>query len=137
MARLHCSLMLIILISASTDSRFITAHDFEAERGVYFGQCKQMIRSEASNGMTVLIRLGDELHHTMEIGSSCLIGVGNVRYSTDGPLPDTVNISLAENYFNTTSQKEDLLVNTCRQLQSGSYDLELLVSEDDLGVKQL
>ena len=140
--------MVIILISGSTDSRFITTHDFEAERGVCFGQCKQMIRSEASDGMTVLIRLGDELHHTMEIESNCSIGVGNIRYSTDGPLPDTVNINLAEmdiGYFNTTSQKgEGHLWNVFKdsgpvgqhlQLQSGSYVLELLLSVDDLGVE--
>ena len=130
----HSMTMVIILISGSTDSRFITTHDFEAERGVCFGQCKQMIRSEASDGMTVLIRLGDELHHTMEIKSNCSIGVRNIRYSTDGPLPDTVNINLAEmdvGYFNTTSQKgEGHLWNVFKdsgpvgqhlQLQSGSY----------------
>ena len=148
MAWLHHSLAIIILISASTDSRFITTHDFEAERGVCFGQCKQMIRSEASDGMTFLIRLGDELHHTMVIESNCSIGVGNVRYSTDGPLPDTVNISLAETevgYFNTISRKgEGYLWNVFKDsgpvgqhlmLQSGSYNLVLSLSVDDLGVE--
>ena len=142
------SLVIIIFVSASTDSRFITTHDFEAERGVCFGQCKQMARSTASDGMTVLIRLGDELHHTMEIKSNCSVSVGNVRYSTDGPFTDTVNISLANTevgYFNSTSRKgEGHLWNVFKDsgpvgqhlmLQSGSYDLVLFLSVDDLGVE--
>ena len=55
----------------------------------------QMTRTAASNGLSVLIRLGDELHHTMEIKSNCSVSVGNVQYSTDGPFPDTDYISLA------------------------------------------
>ena len=144
----HSLVIIIIFVSASTDSRFITTHDFEAERGVCLGHCKQMTQTAASNGLTVLIRLGDELHHTMEIKSNCSVSVGNVRYSTDGPLPDTVNISLADTevgYFNTTSRKrEGDLWNVFKdsgpvgqhlQLQSGSYVLVLFLSVDDLGVE--
>ena len=141
------SLVIIIFVSA-TVGRFIHTHDFEAERGTCLGHCEQMTRTAASNGLTVLIRLGDELHHTMEIKSNCSVSVGNVQYSTDGPLPDTVNISLADTevgYFNTTSRKGggDLWnvfkdsgpVGKLLQLQSGTYDLVLFLSVDDLGVE--
>ena len=146
----HSLIIIIIFVSATVVGRFIHTHDFEAERGVCLGHCKQMTRTAASNGMTVLIRLGDELHHTMEIKSNCSVSVGNVQYSTDGPLPDTVNISLADTevgYFNTTSRKgegdhelwnvfkDSGPVGKLLQLQSGSYDLVLVLSVDDLGVE--
>ena len=131
-----------------TVNRFIAIHDFEAENGVCSGQCKQMMRSAASDGLTVFIELGDKLNHSIEIKSQCFISVENCRYSTDGPLPDTVNISLANTdvgFFNTISQKGDgHLWNVFKdsgpvgqhlQLPSGHYDLVLFLSVDDLGVE--
>ena len=62
----------------------------------------------ASDGQTVLLKLGDELHQTMAIKSNCSVSVRNVRYSTDGPLPDIVSISLNDTgigSFNTVSRE--------------------------------
>ena len=148
---LHQLLVAIIFLLFRMDftvSRFITTHDFEAENGVCFGRCKQMIRSAASDGLTVFIELGDRLYHSMEIKSNCAISVGNCRYSTDGPLPDTVNINLTNTNvgsFNTISQKGDgHLCNVFKDsgpvgqhlhLPSGRYDLVLFLTVDDLGVE--
>ena len=54
----------------------------------------------------MILKLEDELRNSIE--SNCSISVGNCWYSTDRPLPDTVNISLANTnigFFKTTSQK--------------------------------
>ena len=131
-----------------TVSRFVTMHDFEAESGVCSGQCKQMMRSAASDGLTVLLRLGGDLSYSMEIKSNCNISVRNCRYSTDGPLPDTVNINLANTNigsFNTTSQtggghlwnvfKDSGPMGRHLQLPSGRYILVLFLSVDDHGVE--
>ena len=147
----HQLLVAIIFLLFRIDftvSQFIITHDFEAENGLCSGQCKQMMRSAASDGLTVLLRLGDKLYHSMEIKSNCSISVGNCRYSTDGPLPDTVNINLTNTNvgsFNTISQKGDgHLWNVFKdsgpvgqhlQLSSGHYDLVLFLSVDNLGVE--
>ena len=125
-------------------------HVFEAEGGTCLRSCKQMMRSEASDGLTVLIQLEDELRHSMTIESNCSIGVGNVRYSTDGPESNTVNIILYNTNlgsFNTVSQagnghlwnvfKDSGPVGQQLQLPPGHYNLvlELLVSVDDIGVE--
>ena len=129
-------------------NQFITTHDFEAENGVCSGHCKQMMRSAASDGLTVLLRLGDKLHHSVKIKSNCSISVGNCRYSTGGLLLDTINISLANTNvgsFNTISQEGDgHLWNVFKDsgpvgqhlhLSSGHYDLVLFLSVDNLGVE--
>ena len=147
----HQLLVVIIFLLFRIDftvNQFIITHDFEAENGLCSGQCKQMMRSAASDGLTVLLRLGDKLYHSMEIKSNCSISVGNCRYSTDGPRPDTVNISLANTdvgSFNTISQKGDgHLWNVFKDsgpvgqhlhLSSGNYDLILFLSVDNLGVE--
>ena len=148
MAWLHYSMLVFILISASTDCRFTTTHDFEAERGDCLKPCQQMMRSAASDGLTVLLKLGDELHQTMVFKTNCSVSVRNVRYSTDGPLPDIVNISLNDTgigSFNTVSREGGgQLWNVFRdsgpvgqhlQLKSGSYDLVLFLSVDNYGVE--
>ena len=131
-------------------SRFVTTHDFEAENMQCFGSCKTMVRSAASGGRTFFIKLGDELHYSLKIKSNCSISVGNCQYSTDSPLPDTVNISLASiniGSFTTTTQEGDgHLWNVFKdsgpvgqhlQLPSGQYDLVLFLTmdPDDLGVE--
>ena len=149
---LHQLLLVVIIFLLFhidfTVSQFIITHDFEAENGVCSGRCKQMMRSAASNDLTVLLRLGDKLHHSVKIKSNCSISVGNCRYSTDGLLPDTVNISLANTdvgSFNTISQEGDgHLWNVFKDsgpvgqhlhLSSGHYDLVLFLSVDNLGVE--
>ena len=148
---LHQLLVIIIFLLfriGFTVNRFITTHDFEAENGVCSGQCKQMMRSAASDGLTVFIELGDKLNHSMEIKSNCSISVENCRYSTDGPLPDTVSISLANTdvgSFITISRngnghlwnvfKDSGPVGQHLQLPSGHYDLILLLSVDNYGVE--
>ena len=148
---LHQLLVVITFLLFCIDftvNRFIAIHDFEAENGVCFGQCKQMMRSAVSDGLTVFIELGDKLNHSMEIKSNCYISVGNCRYSTDGPLPDTVNINLANTdvgSFNTISQngdgrlwnvfKDSGSVGQHLQLPSGHYDLVLFLSVDNYGVE--
>lgn len=127
---------------------FVTKHDFEAERGDCSGSCDQRQRSAASNGLTVLMHKGDQLRHSLEIDSACSIGIENVRYSTDGPNHDTINISLAHTYlgfFNSISQEGDgYLWNVFKnsgpvgqniQLLSGRYVLILIVSADDFGIE--
>ena len=108
------------------------------------------MRSEASNGLTILIQLEDELRHSMTIKSNCSISVGNVRYNTDGPEPITANIILYNTELgslNTTSQagngyfwnvfRDSGPVGRRLQLSPGHYNLvlELLVSVDDIGVE--
>ena len=149
---LHQLLLVVIIFLLFhidfTVSQFIITHDFEAENGVCSGRCKQMMRSAASNDLTVLLRLGDKLHHSVKIKSNCSISVGNCRYSTDGLLLDTVNISLANTdvgSFNTISQEGDgHLWNVFKDsgpvgqhlhLSSGHYDLVLLLNVDNLGVE--
>ena len=150
----HQLLVVIIFLLFRIDftvNQFITTHDFEAENGVCSGRCKQMKRSEASGGLTVLLRLGDKLHHSVKFKSNCSISVWNCRYSTDGLLrPDTVNISLANTdvgSFNTISREGDgHLWNVFKDsgpvgqhlhLSSGHYDLILFLSDcvDNLGVE--
>ena len=127
---------------------FVTKHDFEAERGDCSGSCEQRQRSAASYGRTVLMQKGDQLRHSFETNSACSIGIENVRYSTDGPNHDTINISLAHTYlgfFNSISQEGDgYLWNVFKnsgpvgqnlQLLSGRYVLILIVSVDDFGIE--
>ena len=101
-----CWLLCINFITLVMSSDVV--HVFEAEGGTCLPSCKQMTRSEASNGLTILIKLQVELRHSIKIESNCNIDVGNVRYSTDGPEPKvTVNIILHNTNlgsFNTTSQ---------------------------------
>ena len=147
----HHLLVVVIFLLFRIDftvSQFVTTHDFEAESGVCSGQCTQMMRSAASDGLTVLLRLGGDLSYSMEIKSNCNISVKNCRYSTDGPLPDTVNINLANTNigsFNTTSRtggghqwnvfKNSGPVGRHLQLPSGRYILVLFLSVDDHGVE--
>ena len=149
---LHQLLLVVIIFLLFridfTVSQFIITHDFEAENGLCSGRCKQMMRSAASDDLTVFLRLGDELHHSVKFKSNCSISVGNCRYSTDGLLLDTVNISLANTdvgSFNTISQEGDgHLWNVFKDsgpvgqhlhLSSGHYDLVLFLSVDNLGVE--
>ena len=149
---LHQLLLVVIIFLLFhidfTVNQFIITHDFEAENGVCSGRCKQMMRSAASDGQTVLLRLGDKLQHSVKIKSNCSISVGNCRYSTDGLLLDTVNISLANTdvgSFYTISQEGDgHLWNVFKDsgpvgqhlhLSSGHYDLVLFLSVDNLGVE--
>ena len=143
-----CWLLCINFITGS--GVVFKTHVFEAEGGTCLRSCKQMMRSEASDGLTVLIQLEDQLRHSMTIKSNCSIDVGNVRYSTDGPEPITVNIILHNTdlgSFNTTSQagngyfwnvfRDSGQVGQRLQLPPGHYNLvlELLVSVDDIGVE--
>ena len=129
-------------------SRFRILYSFEADDGICTGGCELRERSGASNGLATLMHEGDKLFIQFKIEANCSVSVENVRYSTDGPEQDTINITLANVYlgsFNTTSQKGDGQqwnifkdsghVGPTIPLPSEFYELILTVTVDNLGVE--
>ena len=146
----HQPVIVLFLLSCIwlTQSRFRSLYKFEADNGICTGGCELRERSKASNGLATLMHVGDQLFIQFKTEANCSVSVKNVRYSTDGPEQDTINIILANVYlgsFNTTSQKGDgQLWNVFKDsghvgptipLLSGFYELILTVSIDNLGVE--
>ena len=85
-------LLLVFTVIAHVSGSTCTI-DLEAESG---NSLNQMHRSEASGGLTVLLKEGEVLLNYFEITtlrSSCLVGIDNVAYSNDG-ISDVIQLSL-------------------------------------------
>ena len=146
----HQPVIVLILLSCvwQTQGRFKILYNFEADNGICTGGCELRERSGASNGLATLMHEGDKLFIQFKTEANCSVSVENIRYSTDGPEQDTINITLANVYlgsFNTTSQKGDgQLWNVFKDsghvgptvpLPSGFYNLILTPGIENLGVE--
>ena len=145
----YLQIILFLLFCAwLAQSRFRILYSFEADNGICTGGCELRERSGASNGLTTLMHEGDQLFIQFKIEANCSVSVENVRYSTDGPEEDTINVTLANVYlgsFNTTSQAgegrlwnvfiESEHVGQTVPLPPGTYELILTVSIDNFGVE--
>lgn len=139
---MYYHLLLVFTVIAQVSGSTCTI-DLEAESG---NSLNQTYRSEASGGLTVLLKEGEVLQNYFEIitlPSNCSVGIDNVAYSNDG-ISDFVQLSLNGTQlgrFRTVAQVGEgthwnVILSTGAfgnhtQLRNGGYILALTVLEAD------